>query len=215
LATVALALVRGQVERLHPPRALYVEFPLGRPLGRPHDPALQRRVLKAAFDLLDRPGGPVLETFPEVIDDEADEPASCPLPPRLDPNAPAAVDEARGLRPAYDRAVASAAGRTLVGRVIGADEVPAALGTLTRIAEGGPWAEAGLPADPAQTVMDIRAYYEEAAIALSDHVPAARSAETWFYHHTAAGHAVLAARLAIKDAGASFPVWFYMAPATQ
>ena len=128
---------------------------------------------------------------------------------------PAAVDEARALRPAYQRAVVASHGRTLVGRVVAADRVPDALAALTRIAEGTPSREAGLPADPIQTVMDVRAYYEEAAVALSDHVPAARSAETWFYHHTEAGRVVLAARHAIKASGAPFPVWFYMAPATQ
>ena len=215
LATVALAAVRGQVERLRPPRALYAEFPLGRPLGRPGDAAFQRRVLDAAFALLERPSGPVLETFPEVITDEADQPAACPLPPRLDPSVPAAIDEARALLPAYRRAVAASQGRTVVGRVIAPDQVPGALAALTRIAEGTPSREAGLPADPIQTVMDVRAYYEEAAVALSDHVPAARSAETWFYHHTEAGRVVMAARQAIKDAGAPRPVWFYMAPATQ
>lgn len=215
LATVALAAVRGQVERLRPPRALYAEFPLGRPLGRPGDAAFQRRVLDAAFALLERPSGPVLETFPEAIADEADQPAACPLPPRLDPSVPAAVDEARALLPAYRRAVAASRGRTVVGRVVAADRVPDALAALTRIAEGTPSRDAGLPADPTQTVMDVRAYYEEAALGLSDHVPAARSAETWFYHHTEAGRVVMAARRAIEDAGAPRPVWFYMAPATQ
>ena len=51
LATVALSIIRGQVETTRPPRALHCEFPLGRPLGRPGDPALQRRVIDAAFAL--------------------------------------------------------------------------------------------------------------------------------------------------------------------
>ena len=54
LATVALSIIRGQVETTRPPRALHCEFPLGRPLGRPGDPALQRRVIDAAFALLDQ-----------------------------------------------------------------------------------------------------------------------------------------------------------------
>ena len=47
LATVALSIIRGQVETTRPPRALHCEFPLGRPLGRPGDPALQRRGILA------------------------------------------------------------------------------------------------------------------------------------------------------------------------
>ncbi len=215
IATVALAAVWGQVERMRPPRALYAEFPLGRPLGKPNDPVFQRQVLDAAFSLLDRHHGPVLETFAEVVDDGVDEVLSCPVPPRHDPSAPPAVDEARGLRPAYDRAVSANDGRTLVGRVMGPDGVPDAVAGLLRIVDGTPARQAGLPADPVQTVMDIRAYYEEAATALAGHVPAARSAETWFYHHTEAGRTVMAARSALKAAGVPYPVWFYLAPATQ
>lgn len=200
---------------MRPPRALYADFPLGRPLGRPNDPPFQRSVLEAALALGDRPNGPVLERFPDVIVDEAEQPLACPLPPRIDLESPPAVDEAKALRGAYDRAVAANHGRTVVGRVVGPDGVPDAVAGLIRIAEGTPPREAGLPADPAQTVMDVRAYYEEAAVALSGHVPAARSAETWFYHHTEAGKTVMAARQALKAAGAPFPVWFYMAPATQ
>lgn len=200
---------------MHPPRALYAEFPLGRPLGRPGDPGFQRRVLDAAFGLLRVSQGPVLERFPDVIVDGAEEALSCRVPPRLDPSAPPAVDEARALRPAYERAVAANADRSLVGRVTNPDGIPEALAALLRIAEGTPARQAGLPADPAQTVMDIRAYYEEAAVGLAGHVPAARSAETWFYHHTEAGKTVMAARAALKQAGAPHPVWFYMAPATQ
>src|ERR671910_544074 len=69
LATVALSLVRPQIEQSRPPRALHCEFPLGRPLGRPGDPEFQRRVLSAAFALLQRRDGPVLEDFPEAIAD--------------------------------------------------------------------------------------------------------------------------------------------------
>src|SRR5258708_25479843 len=91
LSSIALWLVRGQIEHTHPPRALHCEFPLGRPLGRPSDPAVQHRVLRAAFALLERPAGPVLEDFPEAIVDEADQPLTFPLPPRHAPSVPPAA----------------------------------------------------------------------------------------------------------------------------
>lgn len=212
---MVLASVRGQVQRLHPPRALFADFPLGRPLGRPLDPAFQRRVLDAAFCLLAAPSGPVLAEFPERIEDAADEPLSCSVPPRLDHDLPAAVDEARGLRAAYQRAVTANDGRTVVGRVVAAEAVPTLVAALVRIAEGTPWEAAGLPAGPIECVLDVRAYYEEAALGLSDHVPAARSAETWFFHHTETGRTVLAARRRMQEAGAPQPLWFYLAPRTQ
>lgn len=214
LATVALSLVRGQIERTHPPRALHCEFPLGRPLGRPADAAFQRRVLLAAFRLLERRSGPVLEDFGEVIADEADQPLTCPLPPRLDPSVPETVDEVLGLRPAYDRAKA-ASGRTMVGRVVDADGVAAAVSCFARIAAGEAWESVGLPGSPPEVVLDIRAYYEEAALALADYVPAARAAESWLYRTTATGRVLREAQAKMREAGAPFPVWFYVVPVSQ
>ena len=84
IATVALLANRPAAELIGPPRGLYCEFPLGRPLGKPLDPDFQRSVLASAFALLPRMDGPLLETFAGVIEDEVDEPLSCPIPPRLD-----------------------------------------------------------------------------------------------------------------------------------
>jgi hypothetical protein len=211
LATVALPSVRSVAERMHPPRALYCEFPLGRPLGVPGDAAFQTDVLNRAFALLDHPEGPVLESHPTVI--EADEtPLACPMPPRYDADALPAADEARGLRKAYDRALA-AKGHSSVGRVLGPDEVPAALEELDKIAEGLDWTEADLPgSDTISSVHDIRTYYEEAALELVDSPPGGRAAEAWFYETTEAGKVVMAARRSMKAADAPHPFWFYMAP---
>jgi hypothetical protein len=59
------------------------------------------------------------------------------------------------------------------------------------------------------------AYYEEAALALVDHVPAARSAESWLYQKTAAGAALKRAQAAMRQAGASQADWFYLVPMSQ
>ena len=78
IATVTLASTLSVVERTQPPRALWCDFPLGRPLGKPQDPEFQHDVLARAFALLDAESGPVLEHHPEVI--EADEtPMSCQI----------------------------------------------------------------------------------------------------------------------------------------
>ncbi|MEK7423212.1 MAG: hypothetical protein AAB131_05160 [Actinomycetota bacterium] len=212
IATIVLSSVREMAEKVSPPRALHCEFPLGRPLGRPGDAAFQHDVLARAFALLGAPSGPVLVDHPEVI--EADEqPVACALPPRFDPNLPAAVDEAHGIRKAYDRALARR-GVTSVGRVINADEVPAALGVLHDVAEGAAWDAAGIPGGNTTAVChDIRTYYEEAALELVGGTsPGGRSLEAWFFERTAAGSTMLAARAAMRDAGAKFPVWFYTAP---
>ena len=156
--------------------------------------------------------GPVLASHPEII--EADEtPLSCSLPPRFDPSLPAAVDEANGIRKAYDRA-RERTGVTSVGRVVDADGVPGALQVLVDIANGTHWKEANIPGGTTIGVChDIRTYYEEAALELVDGpVPGGRAAEAWYFETTEAGRAVLAARAAIKEQDAPFPVWFYMVP---
>jgi hypothetical protein len=214
LATVTLSLVRPHIERLRPPRALHCEFPLGRPLGPPGDPAFQRRVLDAAFALLDRPAGPVLEDFPEVIEEDADTPLACPVPPRYDPSVPPAVDEARALRPAWERARAQL-GHTQVGRVADADAIPEAVAAFVRISEGTPWNDAGLPGDPAAVAMDIRSYYEEAALALAGHVPAARAAESWLFRSTATGAVLKAALAAMGSSDPPYERLLYIVPMSQ
>jgi hypothetical protein len=154
----------------------------------------------------------VLVDHPEVV--ESDEsPAACALPPRYDPTLPACVDEANGLRKAFDRTL-TRRGVTSVGRVVSADEVPAALAALDAIATGTPWTEAGLPGgNPVALCHDISAYYEEAALALVDGpAPVGRAVQDWFLDRTEAGATLLAARAAMRDAGVKFPIWFYMAP---
>jgi hypothetical protein len=156
----------------------------------------------------------VLVDFPEQIADEAGEPLACTLPPRHDPSVPLAVDEVTGLRPAYDRHVA-ATGRTVVGRVIGPDRVADAVAAFCRIADGAPWEEAGLPGVANEVVLDIRAYYEEAALALAGHVPGARAAESWLYRVTETGKVLRQAQQVMREADAPFPLWFYLVPVSQ
>ena len=213
LATVALSNVRPFAERSKIPRALHCEFPMGRPLGKPCDPAFQRRVLDAAFALLDESQGPVLVDFPEEIADESDAPLSCPVPPRVDTSLPEAVDEAKALRPAYNRALAEY-GRTNVGRLAEADGVPDLVASFVKILDGTEWTEAGIPDNNLlEASKDIMSYYEEAAAALSEHVPGARAAESWFFRETASGKLLKDVRKKLQEAG--LPLAPYIAPGTQ
>ncbi len=52
---------------IKPPRALWVPFELGRPIGQPNDAEFQKRVLRACLGLLDADSGPVLEDYTEDI----------------------------------------------------------------------------------------------------------------------------------------------------
>jgi hypothetical protein len=48
---VSITLLREITERVTPPRALFVDLPLGYPLGAPDDAALQLEILTSAFAL--------------------------------------------------------------------------------------------------------------------------------------------------------------------
>jgi len=61
VATASISLLREHSERMRPPRALWVSFDFGRPLGEPGDREFQLRVLRSLLDLFRRPAGPVLE----------------------------------------------------------------------------------------------------------------------------------------------------------
>ncbi len=61
IPTVSLSMLPEVTERVRPPRALVVPYPLGYPLGTPGDAGTQTRILLAALDLLGRLDLPVLE----------------------------------------------------------------------------------------------------------------------------------------------------------
>jgi hypothetical protein len=172
--------------------------------------------MMAAFDLLTAPSGPVLAVFPEVLEDESAEPLACTIPPRFDPNLHPAIDEAQGIRAAYERTV-ERRGVTSVGRTGDADVIPEVIEALIRIGEGTAFPEAGMPGgDILAGAMDIRCYYEEAAQSLADHTPGARQVDTWLYQETEVGKVMHAAQKALsEDEAVPRPMWFFLVPLDQ
>lgn len=68
ISTVSISLLREVTEKVQPPRALFVDRPLGYPLGAPHCPELQRRIILAALELLESKAPlPVLENCGECV----------------------------------------------------------------------------------------------------------------------------------------------------
>lgn len=63
IPTVCLILLREIASKVRPPRALALPFPHGYPLGNPHDPQLQQRVIVRALQLLNRDDVPVMEDY--------------------------------------------------------------------------------------------------------------------------------------------------------
>ena len=208
---MAIGSIREQLYGTAPPRGLFCDFPLGRPLGVPNDAAFQRRVIDHAFGLLER-SEPVLEDYDVVIEDDESQPLVCPLPARMDPDAHPAVDEANGLRPAYERAIAKHGNRAGAVRLLDADAIPAAIESFIRVAEGTPWKEAGIPGIPARVSQDIRGYYEMAAMEIADHTPAAWAGYRWFRDQTQTGAVIRKARDAMRESGAKEPLWRFLMP---
>ncbi len=214
LATVGISIVRQQAVNATPPRILHCDFPLGRPLGKPNDVEFQTDVITTAFRLLDRTDVPVLEDYPVSIEDEAEAPAACPLPPRHDPDVHAAVDEARGLRKAYDRSVEKY-GRTSLGRAADADGIDGLIETMIRLEAGTSLDDVGWDAKALHSAgQDIRAYYEEAGLELAD-VTGARQLESWFYHSTETGALLRRTQQVLREAEVDRNTWYYLLPRTQ
>lgn len=165
--TAGISLVRENTESMQPPRALWVPFPLGRPLGKPGDAEFQLDVIRAVLDLLTRSQGPVLEDFPhDVPPIEAERAAACPASFARDIDDDGSWQsrlsrEMSRLKPWYELSCRRRGGRTLVGI---ADQLPER--NIQMLAEH--LDRNVLPTDITwlkRAIEDIRAYYIEAMTA--------------------------------------------------
>ena len=199
---MTIALVREHAAAMRPPRALWVPFALGRPLGAPGDPAFQRRVLAAAFDLLARDQGPVLEDFSEPAPAASETGWACPIPLAA-PNAiqdgsprarlGAEIDR---LAPWYETA-RRRRGWSTVG-LLGSD-IAAAADVLHGALHAPP--SAGLDLRQLKYALeDLKAYYLEAAVDRPDRVGREQPAH-WLWQQTELGEQMraLALRLAASE----------------
>ena len=210
IATTQIALIRPQAEKSRPPRALWVPYELGRPLGAPGDAAFQTRVLRAALALLERTDGPVIlddygEEAPLVVaaEEEDMEGWACPInlpPPPADLEAgggfAAALQEEVGrMTPWYDIALKES-GRTTVG--LSGLEIGEIVELISQTLDGTP------PGNGSEqlkfAIDDLKAWYREAAAAQ----PGANSGlalGNWFYGETVAGKALFALYPVLQEMG--------------
>ena len=200
LATVLVGFVREQIEAIKPARALFLDFPMGRGMGKPNDPNFQKKVIRAAFDLFNEPNGPVIENFPEIIPVKNGR-MGYALPPELVLNISdigdlnKLLDEIRvemdTLRPAYDFAVKSR-GRTTVGasELNVSDLAPFIAEFFSGEIPKSP--RKGLPAIPLLklVVEDLEAYYTETRTH-RDNIDDLELMGKWFWEETKAGRLLL------------------------
>jgi hypothetical protein len=211
LPSVAISLIRLHTEKVGPPRALWVPFELGRPLGAPRNETFQIRVITAALRLLEASPGPVvLQDFPEDDPSAADFPGWHPpfdlAAGTLDMGDRAAVEhalrqEVMAIRLFHERFVAMN-GRTTIGLSgLTIDDCVRSLATgLAGALPSGRDPALG----PAQAlrwaVDDLKAYYLE-AMSADGAIPSSRQMQSWFWDRTLLARAIIAlrARLLASD----------------
>ena len=214
IATTQISLVREHTAAIQPPRALWVPFILGRPLGVPGDSAFQRRVLLAVLQLLEAESGPILVDYAEDAPaaDESDEAGSggfvCPVSfSRLvaeDGLAGELQREVAQLAPWHELAKEKEKGKsgptghrgrttaTLSGL---APEAMAKFITdfISNPATPSYRDNVPLPLALRLVTQDLKAYYLE-AVAVQPGARAALEAREWFWRGTTAGQAFLRLR---------------------
>jgi hypothetical protein len=201
LATTQISLIREHTEVIKPPRALWVPFELGRPLGPPNDPVFQKRVLLRTLNLLEAPGGPVLEYFPK--DAQAgktdDARVACPISFKLPNEDMSATDlliyefrqEVSQMRNWYDLAT-EMRGRTTAGTTgLEPDEVVEFIAAFIQ----GKQPSSPMPGAPLGTALkmateDLKAYYFEAVTAQPGQPTDSDVLADWFWAQTRAARII-------------------------
>jgi hypothetical protein len=195
IATTLISLVREHTEKVKPPRALFVPFPFGHALGRPNDPELQHRVLKAALDLLGAPSRPVLSDFPDEAESGVEPPAptqASAIPAVASTSGDPAMEIAR-MREDHEQWLAKNGGRTAFGLSgVPATRVVDVIRFLQAFAAGE---DADMPERPSELPLanfirycadDLKAIYYEGRMAMK---PTSGGDEIarWFWGETASG----------------------------
>lgn len=203
IATTLVGLVRLHLEAIRPPRALWVPYDFGRPLGAPGNPAAQRRVMREALGLLERTDVPVLvdsvddQAVAEAQEEDSLAELSCTLPSRTEIRdlKETARREMAGLRPLYEE-VAARAGGLPVGLLGLPTEAVAefVLSFLDPVPAENPRPDLPLPSVLKLAVEDLVAFYNVAASTRTDMAASAQRVSRWFWHETAMGKAIQSVR---------------------
>ena len=197
MTTTGIVLIEEHAQRVKPPRMLAVPFFFGNALGEAENPEYQHKVLQAAFDLLDRDRGPVLEQLPDdMIPDilmQGSETTNDSQEKGLN-----AADELTSLRAYYEQWSNAHGGRTAVG----ASTIPQRrFRGVIRFLEGYISGEASdmkerpqdftVPQFIRHCVNDLKAFYYEARMVQRPD-GADREIHEWFWSETAVGALVMA-----------------------
>jgi hypothetical protein len=201
--TVCISLVRPHTEKMKPPRALWVAFEFGRPMGPPDNSSFQRKVLLAALNLLEASGGPLLQDFPDDAPELPDEGKVLECPDNFYQFAADAIEprdlgealrrEIVAMRPWYDTAVAGRK-RTTLG--ISCLEPEALGGFIYSFVKGecpeNPRKDLSIIYSLKSAVEDLKAYYAEGITFPPGQAGvSSRVFQDWFWDQTIAGKVIL------------------------
>jgi hypothetical protein len=201
--TAGISLIRPQTEAIKPPRALWVPFDLGHPLGAPNNIPFQRRVLTDLINLLEAPEGPVLADFPD------DEPESegeltvlaCPVDFTQETDESGETDqlqaafhrEMAGMRPWYDMAVDKRQRTTVGVSGIGIDGLGDFIYSFIQGVEPeNPRDDVTLPFTLKLAAEDLKAFYNEGITAQPGQEGiSSKAVKDWFWNDTVAGEVLV------------------------
>ena len=190
--TVVIGLVRLHLEKIKPPRALWVPFELGRPLGAPGDVEFQTDVLMSALKMIETES-----KQPFIIDYEQDDPRAQPDSDWTTPDTAAAttvVDEVKALQQNYQQHCVSRS-RTSVGvaKIPIAESAELVDALTDQVLAESPRAETSSVLISRLAVDDLKAYYLESALANGS--PNSRQTHDWFWQQTHLGKRLRQLRL--------------------
>jgi hypothetical protein len=200
--TAGISLIRPHTETIKPPRALWVPFELGHPLGAPDDSAFQRKVLLALLKLLEAPEGPVLEDFPED-EPENNEITKLAYPANFtqsisesneaDSIQAALRKEMTAIRPWYDMAVAKRKRTTVGVSGIDLDKLGNFIFTFVKGEESeNPRNDIPLAYALKLAAEDLKSYYVEGITSQPEQAGASSQVlKDWFWDDTVAGKVLL------------------------
>jgi len=215
VATASISLIREQSEAVQPPRALWVPFALGRPLGLANDPEFQKDVMRAALTMLDTATEPTIENYQtEAPFEEEAGHWVCPVsfPVKKDESTTAQlIAEVTRLAP-WSAETRATRGRTLFG-VTGAapDQIESVARALADIAESGDltrppdvgidW-QFDMPLLVRHIADDLKTFYHEAIAAQPGAgAPNHDALNAWIFGGTALGDTLLEIAAHLTEAG--------------
>jgi len=201
--TAGISLIRPHTETIKPPRALWVPFELGHPMGAPDNPAFQRRVLLALLELLEAPDGPQLVDFPDDEPEGADDVTvlACPVnfaqglveSGGTDQVQVAFHREMMAMRPWYDMSVAKRQRTTVGASGIDLDKLGDFIYAFVKGEEPeDPRDDIALVYTIKLAVEDLKSYYIEGITAQPGQAGASSQVlSDWFWDETVAGKVLL------------------------